>query len=53
VAVDLVVPEFVTDDESWRSLPWYASYDRSTFGAKATLFRTGEKSFVLVFPETR
>jgi hypothetical protein len=53
VAVDLVVPEFVTDDAIWRALPWYAHYDRARLGAKTTLFRVGEKSFVLVFPETR
>jgi hypothetical protein len=53
VALDLVVPEFVTADASWQSLPWYASYDRPAMGSMATLFRTGERSFVLIFPETR
>ena len=53
VALDLVVPEYVTDDETWRSLPWWSEYDRARLGAKATLFRTAERSFVLVFPETR
>jgi hypothetical protein len=52
VALDLVVPEYITDDESWRSLPWWSDYDRAKLGAKATLFRTAERSFVLVFPET-
>jgi hypothetical protein len=53
VAVDLVVPEFITDDATWRALPWVAHYDRARLGARATLFRLGEKSFVLVFAETR
>jgi hypothetical protein len=53
VAVDLVVPEFITDDATWRALPWVAHYDRARLGAKATLFRIGDKSFVLVFAETR
>ncbi len=49
VAIDLVVPEFIGDDESWRSLAWWSHYDRAKLGAKVTLFRTGERSFVLVF----
>ena len=53
VAVDLVVPEFIVDDATWRSLPWVAHYDRARLGSKATLFAVGERSFVLVFPETR
>jgi hypothetical protein len=53
VAVDLVVPEFIVDDDTWRSFPWFAHYDRAKLGGKTTLFRVGDKSFVLVFPETR
>jgi hypothetical protein len=53
VALDLVVPEFIRDDETWRALPWFSRYDRAVLGAKTTLFRTGERSFVLVFPEAR
>jgi hypothetical protein len=52
VALDLVVPEFIADDATWRSLPWYAHYDRAQLGAKATLLRVGDRSFVLVFAET-
>jgi hypothetical protein len=49
VAVDLVVPEFIGDDEAWRALPWRSAYDPRRMGAKTTLFRTGPRSFVLVF----
>jgi hypothetical protein len=52
VAVDLVVPEFIGDDESWRAFAWWPHYDRLRLGGKVTLFRTGEKSYVLVFAET-
>lgn len=53
VTVDLVVPEFIVDDATWRAFPWFSHYDRARLGAKTTLFRLSEKSFVLVFPETR
>jgi len=53
VAIDLVVPEYMVDDATWRGLPWFSRYDRARLGAKTTLFRLNEKSFVLVFPETR
>ena len=52
VAVDLIVPEFIADDDTWRALPWYAHYDKTKLGAKTTIFRTGDKSYVLVFPVT-
>jgi hypothetical protein len=49
VAVDLVVPEFIGDDRTWRALPWRAAYDPGRLGDKTTLFRIGDRSFVLVF----
>ncbi len=53
VAVNLVVPEFIGDDDTWRSLPWWPHYDRSRLGGRTTLFRTGRRSYVIVFPEAR
>jgi hypothetical protein len=53
VAIDLVVPEHIGDDETWRAFAWWPHYDRTRLGGKATRFRTGERSFVIVFPETR
>jgi hypothetical protein len=49
VALDLVVPEFIGDDAAWRALPWWPFYERRRLGGKATLFRTGERSYTLVF----
>jgi hypothetical protein len=49
VAIDLIVPEFITDDGTWRKLAWWPHYDARTMGSRVTLFRTGERSFVLVF----
>jgi hypothetical protein len=51
-AIDLVVPEYIGDDEAWRAFSWWPHYDRARLGAKTTMFRTGERSFVIVFPES-
>jgi hypothetical protein len=53
IAVDLIVPEFIGDDALWRALPWWPYYDRDRLGAKTTLFRLGEKTYVLVFPKSK
>ena len=52
VAIDLVVPEFIGTDDAWRKMPWVAQYDRARLGGKTTRFRTGERSYVVVFAET-
>lgn len=51
VAVDLVVPEFIGDDATWRALPWVAPYERARaqLGTKTTLYRAGDRSYVVVF----
>ncbi|MFO0548379.1 MAG: hypothetical protein U0271_08335 [Polyangiaceae bacterium] len=48
VELDLIVPEFIKDTESWRALPWYAQYKKAKSG-KVTLYRTAPSSFTLVF----
>jgi hypothetical protein len=53
IALDVVVPEFIGDDSTWRSLAWWPYYDRRALGGKVTLFRTGTRSFTLVLPVTR
>jgi hypothetical protein len=50
--LDLIVPEFIADNEVWRKLPWYDSFDRTRPRTDATLIRTGPRSFVVVFPRT-
>jgi hypothetical protein len=52
ISIDLVVPEFIGDDETWRSLPWWPYYDPERLGRKTTLFRIGQRSFVLIFART-
>ncbi len=63
VAVDLIVPEFIGEDDTWRSLPWWPLYEsarqgaarragqKPSFGQKATvLFTSVDGGAVLVFP---
>ncbi|MFO0569352.1 MAG: hypothetical protein U0263_27080 [Polyangiaceae bacterium] len=52
VELDLIVPEFIKDTESWTSLPWYAHYDKAKLGAKTVLFHPSPSSYVLIFPVT-
>jgi hypothetical protein len=52
VEIDLYVPEYIEDTDSWKKLPWYAHYDRARLGSKATLFRPRDRAYVIVFPES-
>ncbi|HQK18914.1 MAG TPA: hypothetical protein PLJ27_15755 [Polyangiaceae bacterium] len=52
VALDLFVPEYMDDTESWRALPWFAHYDADRMGEKTTLFHLDDGSFVLIFPRS-
>jgi hypothetical protein len=48
VEIDLYVPEFMDDSDSWKKLPFYSHYDPARLGARTTLFRDGQ-SVVSVF----
>ncbi len=50
VAIDLYVPEFIDGSDAWRRLAWYPYYDKTKLGAKTTMFRVAERSYVIVFP---
>ncbi|HVJ94752.1 MAG TPA: hypothetical protein VM580_33425, partial [Labilithrix sp.] len=54
VELDLIVPEFVKPTPVWEKLPWYASFEADRTSGRprdqTTLYVTGERSFVLVFP---
>jgi hypothetical protein len=49
VELDVFVPEFIADTESWRSFAWYPHYDRDKLGHKVVLFHPSERSYVMIF----
>jgi hypothetical protein len=53
VAIDLYVPEYIEDTEVWKKLPWYPLYDGATMSGKTTMFKTGERSLVIIFPRAQ
>jgi hypothetical protein len=52
VELDLYVPEFIDESDSWRKMPWYPHYDKARLGRKTTVFRPRERAFVLIFAST-
>jgi hypothetical protein len=52
VELDVFVPEFIQDTDTWRAMPWFSHFDRTRRREKTTLFRTGPQSFVLIFPNS-
>jgi hypothetical protein len=54
VELDLIVPEYVKETAAWEKLPWYAAFRAEPpLADAATLYRTGERSFTIVFPRSR
>jgi hypothetical protein len=53
VELDLIVREYIKDNDSWRSMPWYARFDRSKHEDKAVLFQTSPGSYTLIFAKSR
>lgn len=54
VEIDLIVPEFIKKTPVWQKLPWFAAWERAPAEAGvATLYRTGDRSFTLVFPRVK
>lgn len=52
VEVDLVVPEYIKDNDSWNSLPWMRHFNKDANPTKTTLFQPAPGSFVLIFPRS-
>ena len=53
VELDLIVPEFIKDNETWRALPWYPHFDPQKAPEKTTLFNPSPGSYVLIFPRSK
>jgi hypothetical protein len=52
VEVDLFVPEFILDTDSWKKLDWYPHFNRDRHPDQTTLFNPHPGSYVLIFPRT-
>lgn len=52
VELDLIVPEYVKDTDSWRAFPWYSAYSEVKGNHGALLYRMAPHSFALIFPRT-
>ncbi len=52
IELDLVVPEYIKDNESWNALPWVRHFNKDAHPSKTTLFQTAPNSYVLIFPRS-
>jgi hypothetical protein len=52
VELDLIVPEYVKDTESWQAFPWYKEYKASHHAQETLLYAPSSGSFTLIFPRS-
>jgi hypothetical protein len=50
--VDLIVPEFIKDNDVWRALPWYEHFKPELYPDASVVMRWGPQSYVLFFPRS-
>lgn len=50
--VDLIVREFIKDNDVWRALPWYEHFKPEQYPDASVLMRSGPQSYVLFFPKS-
>jgi hypothetical protein len=50
VELDLIVREYIKNDEVWRALPWTAVFEPREHTESFVLYEPTPKSFVLIFP---
>lgn len=49
VELDLIVPEYIKDSDSWKKLPWYSAYEPERFARSVVLIKVAPKSYAMVF----
>ena len=49
VELDLIVPEFIKDNPSWRALPWFPVYNAAQFGDAVLVVEVAPRSYALIF----
>lgn len=50
--LDLIVPEFIKDNDVWRALPWYEHFKPELYPDASVVMRWGPQSYVLFFPRS-
>lgn len=50
VELDLIVREFIKDNEAWRSQAWYGHFDPERYPESSVVLRLAPQSYVLFFP---
>lgn len=50
VEVDLFVPDFIRDDETWRKFEWRAHYDPAAHPDRAVVFHPRDHGYVVILP---
>jgi hypothetical protein len=53
VAIDLFVPEFITDDDTWKKWDWYSRFDPKKHPDKVTMFHSSPESYVIIFAASK
>ncbi|MEO6420614.1 MAG: hypothetical protein ABIP39_14465 [Polyangiaceae bacterium] len=52
VEIDMFVPEFIQDTDTWKKQDWYAHFDKNRAPTKTTLFNPKPGQYVLIYPAT-
>jgi hypothetical protein len=50
VEVDLFVPDFIRDDETWRKFEWRSHYDPAAHPDKAVVYHPRDHGYVVILP---
>ena len=48
VELDVYVPDFITEDETWKKQPWFAEWKAHASSGKALLITLAPRNYVLI-----